>query len=250
MLEVDRLSVVVPPGRTIVDSVSLRAVPGRVTALVGPNGAGKSTLLKCLIGLVKPEKGAILRYGRQDLGALKRKDLAGIVSYLPQSTQAVPSSVYDAVLLGRRPHISWRPGRGDHQICLAALEELGLGPLADKCVSKLSGGEFQKVLIARALVQSTPVLLLDEPINHLDIKNQIEILAEVASLTRRRRLITLVVLHDLNLALRYADDLALLSQGRILYGGVKEHLRARDLSAAYQMDIRIEHFGEAAHVLY
>lgn len=250
MLEISDVSVIVPPGRRILDSVSMRPGQGRVTAIIGPNGAGKSTLLKCLIGLVKPEKGAGLRYGRKELNTLQRRELAGIISYLPQTTQPVPSSVYEAVLLGRRPHISWRPGRKDHDICLATIEELGLSHLKDKCVSKISGGEFQKILIARALVQSTPVLLMDEPINHLDIKNQIEIMQIVASLTKRRDLITMAVLHDLNLALRYADDLIVLNNGQSLYCGAKDELSAENLSQAYQMDIRIEYIGNASHVLF
>lgn len=250
MLEIKNLNVVVPPGRRILDAVSIRAEPGRLMGVIGPNGAGKSTLLKCLVGLVRPERGGVLKYSSQELAGLKRKELAGIISYLPQSTQAVPSSVYEAVLLGRRPHISWRPGRKDHDLCRSALQELGLDSLKDQCVSLISGGEFQKVLIARALVQNTPVLLLDEPINHLDIKNQMEIMSVVATLTKKHDLITMVVLHDLNLALRYADDLMLLHQGRTSFYGTKDTLKAENLSAAYGLNIKIKHLDGKAHIIF
>ena len=250
MLEISDMSVVVPPKRRILDSVSLSSDQGKMTAIIGPNGAGKSTLLKCIIGLVKPEKAAIIRYDRKELGTLKRKELSGMISYMPQTTQPVPSSVYNAVLLGRRPHISWRPGRKDHDICLSVIEELGLFPLKDECVCRISGGEFQKVLIARALVQGTPILLLDEPINHLDLKNQIEIMELMASLTKKHDLIVLVVLHNLNLAFRYADAITLMNNGKISYYGAKDALSANCLSEAYQVNIKIESFGNDSYVLF
>lgn len=249
-LEIEAMTVVVPPGRAIVDQVAARVGPGRLAAVIGPNGAGKSTLLKSILGLVKTRPPSKALYGEIDLGSLKRKSLAALVSYLPQSSQPVQSSVYDAVLLGRRPHVSWRPGREDHRLCREAIEELGLGLLQDRGVGEISGGEFQKVLIARALVQGTPILLLDEPINHLDIKNQIETMDLVSSLTRRRGLITLIVLHDLSLALRYADDILLLSQGRALYFGSKEGLPAERLSDAYRMRIAIEAVHGIPRALY
>ena len=249
-LEIEALTVVVPPNATILDGVSMRASPGRLSAVIGPNGAGKSTLLKCVAGLMSPVGGSRVSFGGDDLGRLKRRRLASVVSYLTQSTQPVPSTVFDAVLLGRRPHVSWRPGRADREICRRTIDELGLGEFAEANVEEISGGEFQKVLIARALVQGAPVLLLDEPINHLDIKNQIETMELVSSLTRRRGLVTLIVLHDLNLALRYADDVVLLDLGRALHRGPRETLTGERLSEAYGMEIRIETVLGRPRVLY
>ncbi|MDR1677539.1 MAG: ABC transporter ATP-binding protein [Deltaproteobacteria bacterium] len=224
--------------KSILESVSFTAAPGRIVAVIGPNGAGKSTLLKSVMGLIKIKEGQILEQDR-NLNKLSRRDLARTIAYLPQNAQPVPASVYDSILLGRKPHLSFRPGPADYHLVDRVITDLNLQPLKDSCVTKISGGEFQKVLIARLLVQNAPVMLLDEPINHLDIKNQLEIMDLVLALTNSHRLTTVIVLHDLNFAMGYADELVLLKNGRNVFSGPPERLSVDELKKAYQVDLKI-----------
>jgi iron complex transport system ATP-binding protein len=237
MLEVNNLSVVLGR-RRILESVSLTAARGKISALIGPNGAGKSTLLKAIVGLVKSQSGQI-DLGGDSLKLLSRRSLAKTAAYLPQNTSPVPSSVFDCILLGRKPHLGFRPSLSDYAMVEKMLIDFNLWPLKDSCVTRISGGEFQKVLIARSLVQNAPIMLLDEPINHLDIKNQLEIMDLVSEQTKGQGLITLIVLHDLNFALCYAENLVLLNNGRIIFNGSPGELNDEELKKAYQVDLKI-----------
>ena len=198
--------------KKILTGVSFSAEKGKVCAVIGPNGAGKSTLLKLIAGLLKPETGDI-RVDGEDVTVMGGKERAKHVAYLPQSTNVVPSSVFDAVLLGRKPRMGWYPSEKDFDRTSDVIKRAGLSAYTDKCVTRLSGGEFQKVLIARAMVQDSPVMLLDEPVNHLDIKNRIDVMELTAEVTVENGLASVVVMHDLNLAFRYADTLLVLDQG-------------------------------------
>ena len=237
------------PERRLLDDLSMTLDAGELRAIIGPNGAGKSTLIKAIAGLIRPHQGEILFRG-QPVSSLGRSRSARCIAYLPQNTTAVPCSVFDAVLLGRRPFVSWRPSREDWDITVQTLEELHLDHLAHACVTRLSGGEFQKVLIARALVQTAPLLLLDEPVNHLDIRNQLEILQLIQALTKKRKMAILIVLHDLNYALRYADQVLLLHHGQTIYEGVATNLPAQDLSQVYDIPISVQEIGGQRHVLF
>ncbi|MDR2368939.1 MAG: ABC transporter ATP-binding protein [Deltaproteobacteria bacterium] len=237
MLEIKNLDVWLAK-KPILESVSFAAAPGRISAVIGPNGAGKSTLIKSVMNLVKIRRGQILWHNR-DLTGFSRKALAKTVAYLPQNSHPVPSKVYDSVLLGRKPHLSFRPGQDDRRMVDEIIEDLNLGDLKDSCVTKISGGEFQKSLIARLLVQNVPVMLLDEPINHLDVKNQLEIMELVQGLTVSRKLVSVIVLHDLNFAMGYADELLLLKNGKIVFSGPPEKLSVEKLKMAYQVDLKI-----------
>ena len=239
MLDVCNLNVTGRHGRVLLHDVSFSLPPGMLLAVVGPNGAGKSTLGKTLAGLIRPHSGRILLDNRP-LNSLDRKARARQVAWLPQSVTPVPCSVFDAVLLGRRPHMAWLPSAQDRRCTAAMLQELRLDHLSASCVTGLSGGELQMVLIARALVQEAPVLVLDEPVNHLDIRNQVEILQTVRTLTRTRQMRSLVVLHNLSFALRYADAVLLLHQGQSLFLGPPTDLQAQTLSTAYGIAVRLQ----------
>ena len=192
--------------------VSLSLRHGEVLGLIGPNGSGKTTLLRTLYGAVTPEAGTV-RIDGEDLASISPRQLArrvGVVVQEPPSDLML--SVADTVLLGRTPHLGTfeRTSRRDDDAAAEALERVGLLPLAHREFSLLSGGEKQRVLIARALAQEAECLLLDEPTNHLDISYQHQVL----SLVRELGLSAVVVLHDLNLAARYCDRILMLSEGR------------------------------------
>ncbi|WP_456370173.1 ABC transporter ATP-binding protein [Geoglobus sp.] len=235
--------------RKVLDGVSFSAGEGEVTAIIGPNGAGKTTLLKMVAGLERPSSGNVLLDGT-DIGEMSRDEVTRIVSYLPQEN-VIPGimTVYEVVLLGRIPHLTWRVRDRDLQVVGRVLEDLGMEGYAGRIANQLSGGERQMVLIAQALVREPEVLLLDEPVSNLDIRNQLEILELVRRVTEERGVTTIVVLHDLNLAARYADRLVVLSRGKVYACGTpREVLTADLLPEVYGVEGRVE-VGEHIHVL-
>lgn len=249
MLKAENISLAARSGKTILEGVSFCLEPGRCMALIGPNGAGKSTLARIVAGLERPTSGHVL-YGGSDLSGLNRRQRAQTVAYLPQTAQPVPCNVFDAVLLGRRSHMGWRPCKEDRLKTQAVLEELKLAHLEKQCVTSLSGGELQKTLIARALAQEAPVLLLDEPVNHLDIRNQVEILETITNISTSRRICVCIVLHHLSYALRYAQHALLLHQGRPAFHGLTSELNEQDLSRVYGIAVRLQTIDGQPHVLF
>lgn len=222
--------------KALLDRLSLTAAAGELLAVLGPNGVGKSTLLKLIAGLL-PSGTERLRLDALDLHALSPRERAKRIAYLPQNTQTAQVSVFEAVLLGRLPHLGLRPSAQDLLVVEATIQDLRLAHLSARRVDRLSGGELQQVVIARALVQEPRLLLLDEPVNHLDLHNQIAVLETISALTRRHGLVTLVVLHDLNLALRFADRFLLLGlDGAVSTGPVTE-LSADRVGKAYGIEV-------------
>lgn len=207
--------------RQVVADLSLDLSPGRITAIVGANGCGKSTLLRALARLLRPRDGAVLLDGRA-LASRPTKEIARTLGLLPQSPVAPEGiAVADLVGRGRHPHqrLLARWTAHDYEAVAAALDATGITDLADRSVDELSGGQRQRVWIAMALAQETDILLLDEPTTFLDVAHQIEVLDLLTDLNRSRGTTVVVVLHDLNLAARYADELVAVRDGRIHASG-------------------------------
>jgi len=203
--------------RVILEGLDIAFAPGRITAIVGPNGCGKSTLLRACARLLKPKSGSVLLDGRA-IDSRPTKELARILGLLPQNPIAPEGiTVADLVGRGRHPHQSAlaRWSAADTAAVGAALEATGVADLADRPVDELSGGQRQRVWIAMALAQETEVLLLDEPTTYLDVTHQLEVLDLVRDLNRSRGTTVVMVLHDLNLAARYADELVAMRDGRV-----------------------------------
>jgi iron complex transport system ATP-binding protein len=223
-------------GRTLVRDLSLEIRAGDFWAILGSNGAGKTTLLHTLTGLHRPTHGTVALAGLP-LGDWRPGDAARIRGFLPQfihDSFAVP--VVDIVLMGRHPHLSrWRwEGDDDRALALAALEAMDLASVAARDVTTLSGGERQRVAIAALLAQRVPMMLLDEPIAHLDLHHQVTVLAHLASLARDRGKAIVASLHDPNLARRFATHaLILFGDGTARAGPAAEVVDAASLSAAY-----------------
>ncbi|MDN5746364.1 MAG: ABC transporter ATP-binding protein [Nocardioidaceae bacterium] len=200
---------------SVLADATFRAPSGRLVGLLGPNGCGKSTLLRCIAGVLRPRCGTIT-LGETDLIGLRRLERARLVAYVPQHIAGGHSlSVADAVQLGRTPHMGMRPTAEDRHQVERAIEALGLVPLARRKVDELSGGQQQKVLIARAIAQQPRVLLLDEPTSALDLAAQVETLTQVLRLLDEEDLGGAMAIHDINLAARFCDRIATLRAGRV-----------------------------------
>jgi iron complex transport system ATP-binding protein len=225
-------------GRPILEDVSFQCRRGTMTALLGVNGAGKSTLLKCLNRVISPQQGSVL-LGKEDLARLSRGQLARRMGYVPQGGEQMTLNVFDAVLLGRKPHTGWAPGPRDHEVVDQVLARLGLTELALRPVDHLSGGERQKVMLARALAQEPRILLLDEPTSNLDLRNQMEVMRMIRGLVNDQGLAAVVSVHDLNLALRFADDFLLLHQGAVRQVAGSDELNPSLIEEVYGVPVAL-----------
>lgn len=198
----------------ILQNVSFEAQPGELLCILGVNGAGKSTLLKCINRILKPQRGTVL-VDEQAVFDMPQRRVAQHLGYVPQKHAETQLNVYETVLMGRRPHVQWALSDKDYAIVEQVLAQLGLQELAMRPVDRLSGGQLQKVIIARALAQAPGVLLLDEPISNLDLKNQIEVMTLVQGIARAEKLAAVLTIHDLNMALRFGDKFLFLKDRKV-----------------------------------
>jgi iron complex transport system ATP-binding protein len=199
----------------ILDKVMLELDCSEVIGIVGPNGAGKSTLIRCINKILKPQEGTVTLDGR-DINDMSRMEISRRLGYVPQnSSNTFPATVFDTILMGRRPHSGWRSSRDDVKKVLDTLRLVGIEKLAMRDFNELSGGQQQKVILARALVQEADILLLDEPTSNLDVKQQLETMEIVRSMVAEKGISAILAIHDLNLAAKYADRIVMLKDGRI-----------------------------------
>ncbi|NLI13644.1 MAG: heme ABC transporter ATP-binding protein [Peptococcaceae bacterium] len=215
---------------------------GSFTGIIGPNGSGKSTLLKSLSRVLKPAKGAVL-LNEENLYNLDTREVAKKMAVVPQETAVNFSfTVKDVVIMGRSPHLGrfQSEGKKDFEAARLAMELTGTGHLADRLITAVSGGERQRVIIAKALAQEPKIILLDEPTSHLDINHQIEILSLLKSLNRENNLTIIAVFHDLNLAAQYCDRLILMKSGLVFtMGDPAEVLTADNIKQVYGASVLI-----------
>ena len=238
MIEVAGLNFSYRCGRQILYDVSFSAPSGSCMAILGNNGAGKSTLLKCFAHLLRPQSGQVLVDG-EDLLSMSFSQAARTVALVSQNVPASRLTVYDMVLLGRKPYMKWDFSDQDRALTEEALSLLGLEKLALRYADQLSGGEQQKVQLARALVQQPRLLLLDEPTSNLDLRNQYEVLELVSSLCREQNITAVVVIHDLNLALRYCDRFLLLHNGGVHAFGDASVVSEENIRDVYNVNARV-----------
>jgi len=246
MLKIEGLTVSYGP-RRVLHNISLEINSGEVLALIGPNGAGKSTLVRAVSGVIPAENGSICRNDLNrpsvDLISLSPMQRARSLAVVPQAGSMPPAfTVWETVLMGRTPHLNFlgQVSAKDEVIARLALQKVDALDLSERRVGELSGGEWQRVLLARALAQSTPILLLDEPTSNLDLHYQVSFMETLSSLTRQDNLAVLVALHDLNLAARYADRVALLVDGEIKAKGTPGQVLTQELiSTAYHLPVQV-----------
>lgn len=244
MVEIQGITYAYPhSSREVLHQVGFTVQPGECAAVLGNNGAGKSTLLKCIDRICPVREGRVQVDG-QDMSALSGREMARRIAYVPQTIRAADMTVFDAVLLGRRPYITWDVREEDRRIAGDIIRQMGLGGYELRSVSRLSGGEAQKVMLSRALAQQPRLLLLDEPTSSLDPRNQHLVLQTVRDVARERQLSVIVVLHDLNLAIRYCDRFLFLKDAGIYAWGGREVMTPEIIEAVYGMHVHIvEHRG-------
>ena len=228
--------------KPILVGVDLEVSRGEVLGLVGPNGSGKSTFLRIAAGTLVPQRGRVLLDG-EDMAMLKPKDRAKLVAVVQQSPAAPPGfTAMDLALMGRNPHLGllqWE-SKSDYDTCRRVMELTETWEFADRQVSTLSGGELQRVFMARALAQETPALLLDEPTAHLDISYQTAVLDIINRVRQLSDLTVIVAMHDLTLAAQYCDRIAVLHEGSVLAcGEPTETLNEEVVSKAFGAPVHI-----------
>ncbi len=226
-------------GKVVVKDVTFQVMPGEVVGLIGPNGCGKSTIIKAISRVISPHSGRISVDGR-DVSKIPRGDLARLLGVVPQMP-LLPSvfSAFEIVLMGRNPHLGLLQyeGRRDLAITWQAMEKTATQSLAERKVGELSGGEIQRVVIARVLAQEPKLILLDEPTANLDISHQLAVLDLIKNLCQENNLTVLIALHDLNLASQYCDRLILINNGQVhAQGTPREVISSRNIKEVYGVE--------------
>lgn len=226
----------------ILRDINFSVQEGELLAILGPNGVGKTTLLKCINAIHKPSEGNIYLDGK-DVLAMGSGEIAKGMGYVPQKSDIVRLTVFDAVLMGRKPHIIWRVSKEDVKMVDAVLSHLDMGRLALRHLDHLSGGELQKVAVARALVQEPRLLLLDEPTSSLDLKNQMAILGMLRRVVDEHRIGAIMTMHDLNTALRFADTFVFLKDDSIHAAGCCADVTSAMVEEVYGLPVAIHHLN-------
>ncbi|NLF87732.1 ABC transporter ATP-binding protein [Candidatus Bathyarchaeota archaeon] len=232
-------------------AISTQLNQSEVLGMVGPNGSGKTTLLKCINKILEPKQGKIL-LGEQALNKMSRLQVAKQIGYVPQSTAGnnEATTVFEMVLMGRRPHVTWQSSEKDEEKVWQALKTLSVEHLAMRNFYELSGGEQQRVLVARSLAQEAKVLLLDEPTSNLDIRHQLEVMSLTRKLVLKEKLAAAVAIHDLNLAARYCDKIVMMKEGKIFAAGDSAQvLTAENIGLAYRVEVEISYCRNSPYII-
>lgn len=237
-LKIKNLSFSYEKGKKTVDNASFTAKQGKSLFILGANGAGKSTLIKLVCGLLKPESGTI-EFDGKNLLTTKPKERAKLISTVPQEVWFPETTVFDAVLLGRRPYIKSGTKETDLIAVRDALRLLDMEDFALKNVKNISGGEKQKTAVARAIAQSTPIMIFDELTSNLDVKNQHETLVMLKKITEEKRLISVTIVHDINLALNFADEILLMKNGKTVKQVSVEEITESDINDVFEIRAKI-----------
>lgn len=235
---------------SVLENITFELSSRQILALVGPNGAGKSTLLKCINGLLRYQKGSIDLNGKPIKG-MHRKEIARYLAYVPQSNSYIfPFTVFDMVLQGRYPHGNRHQRKQDLEKTVEALWRTGTEDLAMRNLGSISGGQQQKVIIAKAIAQEAEVLLLDEPTSNLDIMHQLEIMELLRDMVNENNMSAIISMHDLNLASRYADEVIMLEQGKIVAAGDPVSvLTPENIASVYNVEVAVEIIQNRLHIV-
>lgn len=223
----------------VLKGISFKLKKGEVLTLIGPNGSGKSTILKCLNNYLKVKTGRVELFNRE-INSYGREELARLIAYLPQKeSYNFPVNVFETILMGRKPHNQWKVSEKDKKIAAALISELGLSSIAFRNINNLSGGQQQKVFLARMMAQDPDLILLDEPTNNLDLRHQLEIFNLIEKQTQKG-VSAIITMHDLSLVSRYSNRIIMLKEGKIFAAGGKEILTAENIKEVYGVRVSLK----------
>lgn len=247
MLEVNKISFQYN-SKPVLNEITFQVGEHEMLAILGPNGAGKTTLLRCINRILKVKKGSVL-IEEEDLAGLNQKEIARKTAYVAQWSEPGRVTAFDAVLLGRKPHIQWNVSDHDLEHTQAALKLLDIEHLSLRYLDEMSGGEYQKVCIARAMVQEPAVMLLDEPTSSLDLKNQLAILRLLRTIVKQHRMCSVMSMHDLNTAFRYADKFIFLKNGTIYATVDRSGITEKIIADVYEVPVSISWHQDHPYIL-
>ena len=234
--------------RKILKGITFTVEAGDFVSILGKNGSGKSTLLKCINKVLIYEKGSIL-LNEEDIQNIENVKIAQKIAYVPQKFSVERSTVFDAILLGRRPYMTWNISEKDIEITKNIMDLLGIKSYALRYINELSGGELQKVVLARALVQDPEILLLDEPTSDLDLKNQYDVMNLLKTVAEDKKITPIIVLHDINLALRYSNKFIMLKEGKVFSYGGEDTVNVSTIKEVYGIDTYVKYINGVKTVI-
>lgn len=235
MLKIKGLTYEYGKNHQVLEDISFSAKEGECLAILGNNGVGKSTLLKCINQIIKPKCGEVL-YEELLLSHLKRRELSKKIAFVSQQSEKIHLKVIDVLSLGRCPHIGFTLQAHDKEQMDLIIKEMKIEGYLDQYLDELSGGEVQRIMIARALIQEPKILLLDEPTSNLDIKHKEEILSLIQEVSRKKQVIVIMVLHDLNLAIKYCDKFIFLKDKKIYEKGNIDIITKENIREVFEVD--------------
>lgn len=238
MIGVKQVSFKYQKDQAILDNIEFDLKAGESLAILGNNGAGKSTMLKCLNRILMPQQGSVL-VGGQNVLQMPLGKVAENMAFVEQRVSPGRLRVYDLIMLGRKPHIKWGIRDIDQEIVGQTIKQMKLEKMAGRFFDELSGGEQQKIMIARALVQEPKVLLLDEPTSSLDLKNQYEVLDMVSHFCTQKKIAVIMVIHDINLALRYCHKFLLIKNNTVYKYGDQSIIEEKTIETVYEIRAKI-----------
>ena len=225
-------------GRYVLSDTSLELKQGEIGILLGKNGSGKTTLFKNILGIEKPKSGT-LHFNGENLLKMNRRERARRIAYVPQDIHFGALSVFDSILMGRVSYFGLKASREDYLAVEKIMEDMGLTDFAHRNVEELSGGERQKIAIARAMAQEPKLMVFDEPTGNLDIANEHLIIEEAKKLAKQKNISILSSLHDLNQALSFGDRFFFLKNGTVKYAGGKEIVTEAVIQDIFDIDVKI-----------
>jgi len=234
--------------KEVLKDIKFELKRNEILSILGPNGVGKTTLLKCMNAILKPKRGTVL-IEDEDVLKLEQIEIARRLGYVPQRCEPARLTAFDAVLLGRMPHIKWNITTEDVMIVEDTIKKLNLENMALRYIDEMSGGELQKVGIARAIAQNPKLLLLDEPTSSLDLKNQLDILETVREVVKKENVSAIMTMHDLNLAFRYSDKFLFLKNGTIFAAGSMGEITPEIIKEVYGVPVTIQNYQDVSVVI-
>lgn len=241
MIEIKNIEFSYKNTRKILDNITFDMKENHFIAILGNNGAGKSTLLKCINGINTSDNGTVTISGENVL-TMHRKEVAKRIAYVAQKNEGSRVTVFDTILLGRKPYIKWDATKEDLKLVDEIIEQMGLNEFKLRYIDEISEGELQKVMLARALAQQPKMLLLDEPTSSLDPRNQYEVLSIIKNIAKNKNIAVIIVLHDLNLALRYCDRFLFIKNEKIYSYGDIQTMTADCIEHVYEMPVAVQDY--------